>query len=106
MCIPGPVNDADRQGWQTQVAYAMHYVFYICFFALPLSGWTMWSSMVAQGPLYFAGLVPWPPLHMGEFPLTMLWIMMDVAEDILPVLIIVLVAAIPLHVVAGLKHHI
>src|SRR3546814_9376189 len=65
----------------------------------------MWSSMVAPGPLYFAGLVPWPPLPMDELPLTMRWIVMDVAEDIHHVLIIVLVAAIPLHVAAALKHH-
>src|SRR3546814_13004354 len=102
MCIPGPVNDADRQGLQTQVAYAMHYVFYTCFFALPLSGWTMWSSMVAPGPLYFAGLVPWPPLPMDELPLTMSWIVMDVAEDIHHVRIIVLVAGIRLPVAAAL----
>src|SRR3546814_4013736 len=64
IAIPGPVNDADRQGWRTQVAYAIHSGFYICFFALPLSGWKMWSSMVAPGPLYFAGLVPWTTLPM------------------------------------------
>src|SRR3546814_21175258 len=65
----------------------------------------MWSSMVAPGPLYFAGLVPWPPLPMDELPLTMRWNVMDVAVDIHHVLIIVLVAAIPLHVAAALKHH-
>src|SRR3546814_1171665 len=42
---------------------------------------------------------------MDELPLTMRWIVMDVAEDIHHVLIIVLVAAIPLHVAAALKHH-
>src|SRR3546814_5591773 len=56
IAIPGPVNDADRQGWQTQVAYAMHYVFYLCFFALPLSVWTMWSSMVARSEAHTSEL--------------------------------------------------
>src|SRR3546814_17416362 len=83
----------------------MHFLFYICCLALRLGGWTLWSSMVAPGPLYFAGLVPWPPLPMDELPLTMRWIVMDVAEDIHHVLIIVLVAAIPLHVAAALKQH-
>ena len=32
LVIPGPVNDADKQGWQTTLAYATHYIFYICFF--------------------------------------------------------------------------
>src|SRR3546814_20072807 len=104
MCIPGPVNDADRQGWQTQVAYAMHYVLYICFFALPLSGWTMWSAMVAPGPLYFAGLVPWTPLPMDELSLAMRWISMDVSEEIHHLLTLVLGSGISQPVPAALKH--
>src|SRR3546814_4880084 len=38
LIIPGPVNDADRQGLQTNAAYAIHYLFYACFFGLPISG--------------------------------------------------------------------
>jgi cytochrome b561 len=53
--VPGPVNDADRLGWQTQVAYATHYLFYVAFFGLPLSGWLMWSSIAEPGPLYQIG---------------------------------------------------
>src|SRR3546814_14779057 len=49
IAIPGPVNDADRQGWQKQVAYSLHYVFYICFFALPLSGWRSEKRSVGEG---------------------------------------------------------
>src|SRR5690606_8275789 len=60
LLIPGPVNDADKGGWQTQAAYLTHYLFYLCFFALPLSGWVMWSSVAEPGPLYLAGVVPWP----------------------------------------------
>ncbi len=38
LVIPGPVNDADRLGWQTMAAYVTHILFYLCFFGLPLSG--------------------------------------------------------------------
>ena len=45
LVIPGPVNDADRLGWQTIAAYVTHILFYLCFFGLPLSGWAMWSAV-------------------------------------------------------------
>jgi cytochrome b561 len=105
LMIPGPENDADTQGWQTQIAYAMHYVFYIAFFGLPLSGWAMWSSVAEPGPLYLAGVVPWPQLPFDQLPLTLRWQIMDVAEDVHHVLVLTLLAVIPLHVGAALKHH-
>jgi cytochrome b561 len=105
LMIPGPVNDADRQGWQSYAAYALHYVFYITFFGLPLSGWAMWSSVAEPGPLYVAGRLPWPQLPFDQMPLTMRWRIMDMAEDVHHVLVITLLLIIPLHVVAALKHH-
>ncbi|EQB30757.1 cytochrome b [Sphingobium ummariense] len=105
LMIPGPENDADRQGWQTQIAYAMHYVFYIAFFGLPLSGWAMWSSIAEPGPLYLAGVVPWPQLPFDQLPLTTRWRIMDLAEDIHLILVVTLLLVIPLHVGAALKHH-
>lgn len=105
LMIPGPINDADRQGWQTRIAYAMHYVFYIAFFGLPLSGWAMWSSIAEPGPLHLAGVIPWPQLPFDQLPLTMRWRIMDLAEDIHQLLVITLLLVIPLHVAAALKHH-
>ncbi|ODP37179.1 cytochrome b [Sphingomonas turrisvirgatae] len=105
MMIPGPENDADTQGWQTKIAYAMHYVFYIAFFGLPLSGWAMWSSIAEPGPLYLAGVVPWPQLPFDQLPLTTRWRIMDLAEDIHLILVVTLLLVIPLHVGAALKHH-
>ena len=103
--IPGPVNDADRQGWQTQLAYATEYIFYICFFGLPLSGWAMWSSTATPGPLYLAGIIPWPQLPLEELSLTSRWAVLDVAEDVHHVLIWTLMILVPIHVLAALKHH-
>lgn len=105
LMIPGPKNDADSQGWQTWVAYAIHYIFYITFFGLPLSGWVMWSSIAEPGPLYLAGIVPWPQLPFDQMPLPLRWQMMGVAESVHQLLVITLLLVIPLHVVAALKHH-
>lgn len=103
--IPDPENDADTQGWQTQAAYITHYLFYICFFGLPLSGWAMWSAVAEPGPLYVAGILPWPQMPLDELPLTMRWTIMDVAEDVHLILILALLILIPAHVGAALKHH-
>ena len=105
MIIPGPINDADRLGLQTQIAYATEYIFYICFFGLPLSGWAMWSSVATPGPLYLAGAIPWPQLPLEELSPTTRWAIMDVAEDVHHVLVWTLMVLVPLHVAAALKHH-
>lgn len=105
LVIPGPVNDADRLGWQTQVSYATHYIFYVCFFGLPLSGWAMWSSVAEPGPLYLAGVLPWPQLPFDTLPLTTRWAILDVAEDVHQILVWVLLILVPLHAAAALKHH-
>ncbi|MDT9598924.1 cytochrome b [Sphingosinicella rhizophila] len=103
--IPGPVNDADRQGWQTQAAYVTHCLFYLCFFGLPLSGWAMWSSLAEPGPLHLAGVLPWPRLPVEELSLATRWTIMDVAEDVHHLLVLLLVVLVPAHVGAALKHH-
>ncbi len=105
LMIPGPENDADRQGWQTQVAYAFHYLFYVAFFGLPLSGWAMWSSVAEPGPLYLGGVLPWPQLPFDQLSLTLRWRILDWAEDIHLALVIMLLIIVPMHVGAALKHH-
>jgi cytochrome b561 len=103
--IPGPTNDADTQGWQTQASYAVHYVFYVCFFGLPLSGWAMWSSVAEPGPLYLAGIVPWPQLPFDLLSFSSRWAILDWAEDVHHVLTVILLVVVPVHVGAALKHH-
>ena len=105
LMIPGPENDADRQGWQTQVAYAFHYLFYVAFFGLPLSGWAVWSSVAEPGPLYLGGVLPWPQLPFDQLSLTLRWRILDWAEDIHLALVIMLLIIVPMHVGAALKHH-
>lgn len=105
IAIPGPENDADTQGWQSQTVYAIHYLLYLCFFGLPLSGWAMWSAEAAPGPLYLAGVIPWPQMPLEELSLEWRWAIMDVAEDVHHLLVWLLMFIVPLHVAAALKHH-
>ena len=103
--IPGPVNDADRLGWQSVVAHSTHWIFYICFFGLPLSGWVMWSSLAAPGPLYLGGVLPWPQIPLESLDTLQRFAILDIAEDVHWWLIIVLLVLIPAHAGAALKHH-
>ena len=105
LIIPGPVNDADDEGWRTTIAYATEYAFYVCFFGLPLSGWLMWSSLGEPEPLSFGGLFPWPLVPLQQLSPGMQWLILDIAEDVHLVLIVALVLLVPLHVIAALKHH-
>jgi cytochrome b561 len=105
LLIPGPINDADRQGWQTTVAHVTHILFYVCFFTLPVSGWVMWSAIAPQGPLYLAGVMPWPVLPLAELGIETRFAALVVAEAVHHWSIIVLFVLIPAHVAAALKHH-
>jgi cytochrome b561 len=105
LMIPGPINDADKQGWQSVIATALHYAFYVAFFGLPLSGWAMWSSIAEPGPLYLAGFIPWPQMPFDQLPLELRWHILQAAETLHQALVILLLVTVPLHVGAALKHH-
>lgn len=105
LMIPGPVNDADKPGWQSAAAHLTHYVFYGLLVLLPLSGWAMWSSMGAEQPLSLAGLVPWPHLPLQGLPEATRWTILQVAETTHFILVLALLVMILLHVGASLKHH-
>lgn len=103
--IPGPVNDADEPGWQATVAHLTHYLFYLCFVMVPLSGWVMWSSIAAPGPLYLGGVIPWPQVPLQSLELETQLVILYLAERVHHWLVLLLLVLIPAHVGAALKHH-
>ena len=105
MLIDDPYNDADTAGLQTRLAHWTAILFYVTFFTLPLSGWLMWSSVAAPGPLYLGGVLPWPQLPLDGLDTTTRFLLLDIAEDVHTASVIVLLVLIPAHVGAALKHH-
>lgn len=103
--VPAPQNDADQLGWQTKLSYLTHGLFYICFFGLPLSGWAMWSALGDGPALRVAGVLPWPQMPLGEVAIGVQWWVMQTAEQIHWLLVVLLLVMIPLHIGAALKHH-
>lgn len=103
--IPGPVNDADRLGWQTVVARITHVLFYVCFVALPISGWVMWSAVAPPEGLYLGGVLLWPNMPLDSLALETRYSLLGAAERVHHWLVILLLVLIPAHVGAALKHH-
>lgn len=102
---PDLINDADKPGWQSTAADLTHYVFYICLFGLPLSGWVMISASARDTPLTAAGLIPWPLLPMQTLSNTQLWAIEAAAEWMHWGMVLALLLMIPIHVGGALKHH-
>jgi cytochrome b561 len=103
--IQDPLNDADTQGWQTTVAHVTAILFYATFFALPLSGWVMWSALASPGPLRLGGVLPWPQVPLEGLEAATRFAVLDLAEDVHTASVILLLLLIPAHVGAALKHH-
>ncbi len=105
MMVPGPYNDADKQGLQTVFAHATHYVFYICLLGLPLSGWAMVSATAPDQPLRIAGVIPWPMMPFHDLPPPTRWAVEAASEWVHFGFIVTLLVLIPLHAGAALYHH-
>lgn len=105
LIVPGPINDADVPGWRSTVAHAIHFVFYVLFVLLPLSGWIMWSAIQPARELSLAGIVPVPTMPFQDFsPEWQYWVL-AAAEDVHVYSVVVLMLLIPLHAGAAIKHH-
>lgn len=105
LLAPGPINDADKPGWESTAAHVTHYVFYTCLFGLPLTGWAMISATAREQDLSLIGLVAWPLLPFGELSSVLRWRIEAVAEWMHWGLVLTLLLLIPIHVGAALKHH-
>lgn len=104
--IPGPVNDADKPGWQSTAAHITHYAFYACLLGLPLSGWAMMSATAREYDLSVAGVAPWPQLPFGALEPPVRWAIEAWAEQVHFAFVVAILVLIPLHVGATLKHEI
>lgn len=105
LLAPAVVNDADKPGWESLAGHVTHYVFYICLFGLPLSGWAMISATGRETHLTLLGAFPWPLLPMQGLSNSQLWAVEAVSEWLHWGMVVSLLLLIPIHVAAALKHH-
>lgn len=104
LAIPGPVNDADKPGWQSSAAHLTHYVFYFLFLVLPLTGWAMLSATGREMPVRAFG-TPWPHMPFGELSRPLQWRIEDWAGEVHSLMALGLVGLVLVHVGAALKHY-
>ncbi len=82
---------------QVLAAYAVHYLFYIFMFAMPITGWLI--SSAGGLPVSFFGLILLPTLIPADHAT------MKFLEEVHKYLAYGLIATIVLHLAAALKHH-
>lgn len=92
-----PPADVPMPAWQARVAHGVHVLFYIAFFAVPLSGWAMSS---AKGfPIVWFGVLPLPDFVPKDKELG------DLLASVHGWLAYGLAALVIAHVAGALKHH-
>jgi cytochrome b561 len=92
-----PPPDVPMPAWQARVAHATHFLFYLAFFAVPLTGWAMTS---AKGfPVVWFGVLPLPDFVPKDHDLG------ELLEDIHAWLAYGLAALVLAHAAGALKHH-
>ena len=106
LLAPGPINDADTPGWESVASTITHWLFYICLFGLPLTGWALVSATAREQSLSVAGLIPWPLMPFQDLSSVQAWRVEAVTEWMHWGLVITLLLLIPIHVGAALKHQI
>ncbi len=63
--ISGPEN-VDGASFTGRASALLQAWFYVSFFALPISGWVMWSTLPSDLPLSIAGVIPFPNLPFDQ----------------------------------------
>ena len=94
--IKTPPAEPDMPAWQQTAAKATHWIFYVLFFAIPISGWLFSSAKGFQ--TVYMGIIPLPDLIAKND---------EIAPIIKQVHLIAsysLGALVGLHIAAALKH--
>ena len=92
-----PPADLPMPAWQARAAHAVHFLLYLAFFAVPLSGWAY--SSAAGFPIVWFGVLPLPDFVPVDKPLAH---QLKELHELLAWGLALLVLA---HIGAALKHH-
>ncbi|MBB2487090.1 cytochrome b [Mitsuaria sp. WAJ17] len=92
-----PPADLPMPAWQARAAHAVHFLLYLTFFAVPLSGWAY--SSAAGFPIVWFGVLPLPDFVPIDKALAH---QLKELHELLAWGLALLVLA---HVAAALKHH-
>lgn len=99
---PKNVDEASLAGVGSRLLQAW---FYFSFFALPVSGWVMWSTLPGDLPLSVAGVIPFPNLPFHQLSEGLQHRLMQGAATAHAWIVWITVLAIPGHAGAAVLHY-
>lgn len=102
--LPGP-GLVDEDTLSGKLSGWLQLFFYFCFFALPISGWVMWSTLPGELSLSVAGIIPVPNLPFDQLSFALQAQLMRYATNIHQILIWGIMIAIPGHAGAAFLHY-
>lgn len=103
--IQGPQN-VDEDSFQGKASRLLQNWFYVSFFALPLSGWVMWSTLPSDLELSIAGIVPFPNLPFDQLSEGLQHTLMEWAATAHLWIVWITMLSIPGHAGAAVLHYV
>ena len=103
--IGGAPENVDKASPEGRASRWLQAWFYVSFFALPLSGWVMWSTLPSDLPLSVAGVVPFPNLPFDQLSERLQHRLMEGAATLHLWIVWITMLAIPGHAGAALLHY-
>lgn len=102
--ISGPEN-IEPDSFAGRASLLIQAWFYFSFFALPISGWVMWSTLPGDLPLSVAGFIPFPNLPFDQLSEQLQHSLMQGAATAHFWIVWITVLAIPGHAGAAVLHY-
>lgn len=102
--ISGPEN-IEPDSFAGRASLLIQAWFYFSFFALPISGWVMWSTLPGDLPLSVAGFIPFPNLPFDQLSEQLQHSLMEGAGTAHLWIVWITVLAIPGHAGAAVLHY-
>jgi cytochrome b561 len=102
--VTGP-HTVDEHSFAGRASRLLQAWFYFSFFALPISGWVMWSTLPGGLPLSIGGVVPFPNLPFDQLSEALQQRLMQGAASLHVAMVWITALAIPGHAGAALLHY-
>lgn len=102
----GVPENVDEESFSGKASRLLHVLFYFSFFALPISGWVMWSTLPSNLPLSIAGVIPFPNLPFDQLSEALQFTLMQWAAKAHFWMVWITMLAIPGHAGAAALHYI
>ncbi|WP_418315679.1 cytochrome b [Piscinibacter sakaiensis] len=102
--VSGP-ETVDEDSFSGRASRLLQAWFYFSFFALPISGWVMWSTLPSDLPLSIAGIIPFPNLPFDQLSEQLQHSLMQGAARVHYWIVWITALAIPGHAGAAVLHY-